>query len=426
MGYCMNYQKVYNELVVSRVLLKRVKNNDGLLENHHIIPKCLGGTNKKDNLVLLTPREHYIAHWLLYKMHKGKDKARMAYGFFIMCSRNPNQKRAISSRGFERARNAMLVSCSGDNHLSKGRHIWSDEEKKKIGDRMRGSNNHWYGKKPWNTGLTKETSSVIAENVIKYKKTITDNPRKYAPRTDEFKQRVSGWMTGVPKTEECKRKLSEINKGKKLSQETINKIAETRKNNNKPLAISICPHCNFEGKGSAMFKWHFDNCKLSPNYDSEKYTVSEETRQKMSINSKNRTPPTFKGGKHTEEAKKKISIASKNRTYPKCTENRKKLLSLRYKGLSYEAKYGEEKALEIKIKQKASRKSRKGCTAPAWTEERRQKAKETIKNRVPQELVNKLISMYTSVVKPVIKYIAKDLGLTVWVTNRILKEQGLL
>ena len=39
----MNYEKIYNNLITSRILLKRVKNNDGLLEKHHIIPKCLGG-----------------------------------------------------------------------------------------------------------------------------------------------------------------------------------------------------------------------------------------------------------------------------------------------------------------------------------------------------------------------------------------------
>ena len=36
-------------------------------ESHHIIPKSLGGSNDHNNLVLLTPREHYIAHLLLIR-----------------------------------------------------------------------------------------------------------------------------------------------------------------------------------------------------------------------------------------------------------------------------------------------------------------------------------------------------------------------
>ena len=37
-------------------------------EKHHITPKCLGGTDDKSNLVLLTPEEHYVAHQLLVKI----------------------------------------------------------------------------------------------------------------------------------------------------------------------------------------------------------------------------------------------------------------------------------------------------------------------------------------------------------------------
>ena len=34
-------------------------------ERHHVIPKCLGGTNDKNNLIDLYAKEHYIAHKLL-------------------------------------------------------------------------------------------------------------------------------------------------------------------------------------------------------------------------------------------------------------------------------------------------------------------------------------------------------------------------
>ena len=32
---------------------------------HHVIPRCLGGTDDKSNLVELTAREHFIVHKLL-------------------------------------------------------------------------------------------------------------------------------------------------------------------------------------------------------------------------------------------------------------------------------------------------------------------------------------------------------------------------
>ena len=66
----MNYQKHYD------TLMNRAKNRllEGYSERHHIIPRCMGGTNRKDNLVTLTAEEHYVAHQLLVKMHPDNDK----------------------------------------------------------------------------------------------------------------------------------------------------------------------------------------------------------------------------------------------------------------------------------------------------------------------------------------------------------------
>src|SRR5690606_245638 len=61
----MNYAKHYI------LLIERSKNRilSGYKEKHHIIPKCLGGTNESENLVELTAEEHYLAHLLLVKMY---------------------------------------------------------------------------------------------------------------------------------------------------------------------------------------------------------------------------------------------------------------------------------------------------------------------------------------------------------------------
>ena len=71
------YSKIYNELIKSRKSLGRSKHDDCYYENHHILPKSLGGSNKKSNMVLLTPREHCIAHLLLIKMYNGLAKYKM-------------------------------------------------------------------------------------------------------------------------------------------------------------------------------------------------------------------------------------------------------------------------------------------------------------------------------------------------------------
>jgi hypothetical protein len=63
-GSCMNYQKHY-ELLIERA---RSRILEGYVEKHHIVPKCLGGDDSKDNLVQLTPEEHFVAHVLLVKI----------------------------------------------------------------------------------------------------------------------------------------------------------------------------------------------------------------------------------------------------------------------------------------------------------------------------------------------------------------------
>jgi hypothetical protein len=67
-------------------------------EKHHIIPKSLGGSDESDNLVVLTSREHYIAHWLLTKMVSGEHKKKMCLAFFCMNTLNDSNK---NSKGYK-------------------------------------------------------------------------------------------------------------------------------------------------------------------------------------------------------------------------------------------------------------------------------------------------------------------------------------
>lgn len=67
----MNYQNIYNQLIEKR---KANIPTDCYTERHHIIPVCMGGTNNKDNIVILTAREHFVAHALLVKIHRNNKK----------------------------------------------------------------------------------------------------------------------------------------------------------------------------------------------------------------------------------------------------------------------------------------------------------------------------------------------------------------
>jgi hypothetical protein len=96
----MNSQRIYNELISRAILETRKKNKDVYYESHHILPKCLGGSNKKDNLVLLTAREHFLAHWLLAKANPDNIKLSYAWNCFSL----DNNGRRPTSRHYKYAR----------------------------------------------------------------------------------------------------------------------------------------------------------------------------------------------------------------------------------------------------------------------------------------------------------------------------------
>ena len=61
----MNYEAIYNSLIERG----RYRKLAGYTESHHIVPRCMGGKDDRDNLVDLSPEEHYLAHQLLIKIH---------------------------------------------------------------------------------------------------------------------------------------------------------------------------------------------------------------------------------------------------------------------------------------------------------------------------------------------------------------------
>ena len=84
-------------------------------ENHHIIPKSLGGSNDKDNLVALTAREHFVCHLLLTKITEGDARSKMALAVFYLKGRGKAKERnniIKNSRLYENLRkeNARFVS----------------------------------------------------------------------------------------------------------------------------------------------------------------------------------------------------------------------------------------------------------------------------------------------------------------------------
>ena len=129
----MDYQKIYNNLILTRST--QAIHQDVYYEDHHIIPKCLGGSNNKQNIIKLTYKEHFIAHWLLTRIYPGNRK--IGYAFLCMI-RDPHGKRVINSRYYSAAK-LYFAKIQKENGLTNNP-MWTPEAKKKHSDRMKKSN----------------------------------------------------------------------------------------------------------------------------------------------------------------------------------------------------------------------------------------------------------------------------------------------
>ena len=166
----MDYKKIYNNLISSRMLIKDIridlKKNGQYFEKHHITPKCKGGDNSKTNIVYLTSREHFIAHWLLWLIFKDRQ---MALAFHKMFSRNNNQSRNFSSKDYEKAREAFRLTNIGNTYgkNNKGRVI-SEKQRENHSKVMKGKfvgeKNPFYNKKH-----SDNTKKILSEKRKKFK-----------------------------------------------------------------------------------------------------------------------------------------------------------------------------------------------------------------------------------------------------------------
>ena len=160
-------------------------------EQHHIVPRSLGGLNTKENLVLLTAREHFVAHLLLVKMYlmekgcESKEYRKMTYALWYILGKHKGKRIVIPSRQYAKLRQAYAqvnsLACRGEKHWNFGRH-WSEETKDKI------RKSH-IGKK------------VKPEVLPKYKRYGKDNPNYGHKWSDEAKKRMSEKKKGVKLSE---------------------------------------------------------------------------------------------------------------------------------------------------------------------------------------------------------------------------------
>lgn len=200
----MNYQRIH-DAIIDRARNRKLQ---GYYEQHHVVPRCLGGTNEKTNIVELTAREHFVVHKLLCEIYPNEHK--LIYAYWMMARRisNSNYERnyRVSNRDYEYARKLFSEMSS---KRQKGK-TFTDEHKQKLSEKAKLRGNH-------------------------------RKPGEYK-HSEATKQKLSLRWKGTTRSLEDRKKISEGQRGKKRK-------------------LVTCPHCGKTGGNNGMSKWHFDKCR---------------------------------------------------------------------------------------------------------------------------------------------------------------------
>jgi NUMOD3 motif len=238
------YSKSYFKIIESARAKNRIKGNGEYFENHHLIPKFAGGNNSKDNLILLTGKEHFICHHLLTKMTSGKLRTKSIRSWIFLSrkiryknmkinantyeefkkldaqeksrqiteqnlSNNPMKKEENRNKNNRHRKNKtweeifgpekakeMRMQVSGPNSHNHGRLV-SDKERRNISQKMLGERNPMFGKTQ-----SLETIEKIRQGNLNKKRSIETRKRMSEARKDKI---IYRWYHSHYLIEECTR-----------------------------------------------------------------------------------------------------------------------------------------------------------------------------------------------------------------------------
>lgn len=250
----MTYQEKYYEIINNGL---KDKPEIGYYEHHHIVPKsiCPLLKNSKLNLIYLTAKNHFLAHYYIWKwfrdeLHEKKWSRRMCYALNMM-KRNVSKSNNIDelSKLYEEVKKDLRQAMK-DNKYFMGKHH-SAESRKKMSEALKGKQSSFKGKHhneesrkkmseahkghiPWNKGAT---GIFAGEKHWNYGKHLSDETKKKISASKKGRHLGKLWYNnGVVNvlTRECpegfvKGRLPGLNVGRKLSEESRMKISASKK-----------------------------------------------------------------------------------------------------------------------------------------------------------------------------------------------------
>lgn len=211
----MNYEKIYTDFIIDRRRKEHsLREADVYVEQHHILPRSLGGNNLPENLIYLTAEDHFFAHELLAEIHGGRQ-------WFA------------------------VIRMNGKNRQS--RKLYA-KARKKMSEATKGVNSVWYGKRHTLESRKKMsgvTRSPETRTKISIAKLGEKNPRYSKRLSLEEKIKLSIALSGRHVSSQTRKKLSIALSGEKNPNYNKHFSLETRA---KMSAVHLGKHHSLESR----------------------------------------------------------------------------------------------------------------------------------------------------------------------------------
>ena len=193
---------------------------DGYAEVHHIVPRSLGGSDDADNLIRLTARQHFIAHWILARALGGSASR----AFFMMS--NFGKYGQVNSTTYQIARQEYAEQVSKQLKGKPSQCLFSDETRQKMREAKLGRS------------LSEETKQKLRIAMLGQKRGL-----EFAAKVSEAKRGRGNGRNGCSMSEETKQRIGDAQRGalnhmtgRKHSPETREKMRMAHMKRNKPEA----------------------------------------------------------------------------------------------------------------------------------------------------------------------------------------------
>lgn len=194
------YYNTYNNLINKSLHRGLDKTRlDYYTERHHILPKCMGGKDEESNYVLLTAKEHIIAHMLLQRCYPDNAKLACAvdYMFRVAEALGKNIKISVSTAAYYRElwheKRKLIASNIGKN-------ISKSTKGKKRGPMSKEGYEKW--KKHIKYGVENRTFGTSASDEARKKQSLAKLGKSTGPRDEKFKTTISNRNSGHPQGKE--------------------------------------------------------------------------------------------------------------------------------------------------------------------------------------------------------------------------------